>query len=267
MRLPGGIIKNKQRKRDFSFYPVTGAIEFKVAQIAEQDLSLPQMVSQVLLATLEQLAGQRVTAPDVAALCVVDRQFLMRQLQWHLGDQQTWFTANCQACRQHFDFELDIPALPVNEGGDEYPLVTVSLADGEMQFRFPNGDDQCAMCDVDENEARLLILNNCLITPVDSVDLLAQLSQEQIDSIEQAMDESSPAIVSQIEVKCANCEGINSIYLDSYQVLNRGYGDLLGDIHRIASAYHWSEQDILVLPNQRRQNYLRLIDADRGLSG
>ncbi|MDK3073550.1 hypothetical protein QO034_10540 [Sedimentitalea sp. JM2-8] len=37
---------------------------------------------------------------------------------------------------------------------------------------------------------------------------------------------------------------------------------LLDDVHRIASTYHWSEQDILALPRSRRMAYLGRIDRD-----
>jgi hypothetical protein len=37
---------------------------------------------------------------------------------------------------------------------------------------------------------------------------------------------------------------------------------MIGDVHRLASVYHWSEADILALPLPRRRRYLARLDAD-----
>lgn len=37
---------------------------------------------------------------------------------------------------------------------------------------------------------------------------------------------------------------------------------MLGDVHRLATRYHWSEEAILRLSLARRADYLSLIEAD-----
>jgi hypothetical protein len=38
----------------------------------------------------------------------------------------------------------------------------------------------------------------------------------------------------------------------------------VADVHRLARAYHWSEEDVLALPVTRRRRYLAHVDRDRG---
>ena len=52
-----------------------------------------------------------------------------------------------------------------------------------------------------------------------------------------------------------------------YGALARTPAGLLAEVHRLAWHYHWSEAEILALPRHRRQQYLRLIDAARGMTG
>jgi hypothetical protein len=35
----------------------------------------------------------------------------------------------------------------------------------------------------------------------------------------------------------------------------------IGDVHRLASHYHWSESEIIRLPQWRRESYLEMIEA------
>lgn len=55
--------------------------------------------------------------------------------------------------------------------------------------------------------------------------------------------------------------------------MNGRAGDVLHEVHQLASAYHWSERDILGLTLRRRLAYRMLLEADadagmvRGLTG
>ena len=99
MLLPGGLWHDQQRKRDFRFKPVTGNLEFGIAEIAGQGLTMPEAVNKILQLALAQLGGEAVTEQRLGELCIADRQFLMRELQLHLGDSETWYSQACRHCR------------------------------------------------------------------------------------------------------------------------------------------------------------------------
>jgi hypothetical protein len=56
------------------------------------------------------------------------------------------------------------------------------------------------------------------------------------------------------------------VQLDWYRGIHKPIDELLDQIHRLAANYHWSEQEILALPKQRRTAYLRRLDRERGVS-
>jgi hypothetical protein len=53
--------------------------------------------------------------------------------------------------------------------------------------------------------------------------------------------------------------------IDPYYCLQHRQEAISADIHTIACNYHWSEAEILALPQKRRRRYLRLIDRARGM--
>ncbi|WP_281556962.1 hypothetical protein [Thalassomonas sp. RHCl1] len=269
MLLPGGLWHEGQRKRDFAFKPVTGALEFGIAEIAGLGYAMPEAVTKILQLALAQLGGEAPTGQRIEELCIADRQFLMRELQLHLGDSETWYSQRCRHCNESFDFELDLRTLPVAEGDEHYPFVEVELDKLEVRLRLPTGCDQAMLADKEEVEIPAVLLKLCLLTQSKEVDVdafIAGLTQEEVASIEKAMEQASPGIVTDVQVSCSNCSSINPVYLDPYRLLNRGYGTLLTEIHCLARAYHWTEEQILALPVQRRAAYLTMIDADRGMS-
>jgi hypothetical protein len=268
MQLPGGVWQDLERKRSFSFAPITGQLAFNIAEITEQGGKIPETIDQVLNVALRELAGEAATLSRVATLCIGDRQFLMRELLLRFGDSQKWYSLKCCECEQIFDFEIDLVKLPVYEGSKDYPFVKILLRGSEAVFRLPNGSDQVLLTNCPAVQAQTSILINCLQADSVQTDVavfIAGLSDTEKEKIEAAMDAASPAVVTDVQATCLDCKSDNRLYIDPYELLQRGYGDLLAQVHRIATSYHWSEQQILALAIHRREHYLKMIEADRGM--
>ncbi len=94
----------------------------------------------------------------------------------------------------------------------------------------------------------------------------AVLSNEVIDRIEKAMEESDPLISFGVMAACPACGAENEIKVDLEDLaLRRLHGAqqaLLASVHRLAYHYHWNEREILATPHWRRDHYLRLIGTD-----
>lgn len=264
MQLPGGLVEDGVRRRDWAFRPVSGALELALAEAGETAASTPEAVTRVLAAALERLAGAAVTPPRVAALCVADRQFLMRELERHLGNAGGWFAATCRSCGERFDFRVDYAELPVQEARAGYPQAELAVNGRRQAFRLPTGADQERLVHLPEAEAKPWLLRQ-LAVDGDNAGLAAADIDAAAAAVESALEAVAPAIVLTVGAACPACGGSNEVALDPYQALGRRSDVLLGEVHAIASHYHWSERDILALPRQRRQSYLGLIDRARGL--
>lgn len=262
MQLPGGLVKGGIRCRQWSFNPVSGALELALAEVADRAASTPLAVTRVLSAALQHLGGEPADEERVAGLCVGDRQFLMRALEQHLGCSGGWFHADCTACGSRFDFQLDYADLPVQEAGSGYPLARIRWQGDELHFRLPTGEDQARLAEVPDGEAQTWLLRQLVQEPrlPDPVD------EQLIREVEEALEAVAPSIITRIQAGCPDCGTANTVELDPYRVLGRRSDELLLQVHQLASHYHWSEAEILGLPRDRRLHYLDLIDRSRGMS-
>lgn len=302
MNLPGGLYIEVRgeliRARDFSFRPITGALEMQLQDLlhecSAQGEAHPVWISRLLTVILARLATQKITPDDeksltlVRELCVADRHFLL--LQWRLllagGSNYEWLSAHCPACSARYDFPLEWAQLPVKPAGEHFPQISVlpsdsSINKGEViQVRVPRGSDQefIAQFHVQEaaqdqtqderqyeKELRTQLLQRLIITD-NSRALVQALDEDEIVRIETALEQAAPELAQQLQLACPECGEQHQVQLDWYRGMHKPIDELLDQIHRLAANYHWSEQEILALPKQRRTAYLRRLDRDRGVS-
>ncbi|MBP8132856.1 MAG: hypothetical protein KAY13_01165 [Zoogloea sp.] len=263
--LPGGLVTEGGLARDYAFVPADGALELALGEVAPLATSTPQAVSLTLVAALHSVAGGVASRERVDGLCVADRQFLMRQLARHLGDEGGWFDACCGACGAHFDFRLDYRDLPVKPAGPDFPRTSVRLGRRSLTLRVPTGADQLRLLDAPAAEREIHLLG-ALLDRFDGLELARGANADERRRLEATLEEIAPAVCTEVAAPCPECGHVTRVGIDPYGVLARSSDDLLGDIHRLASNYHWSEAEILALPRLRRQRYLQLIDRSRGLT-
>jgi len=144
--------------------------------------------------------------------------------------------------------------------------------DNENFFiRKPTGRDQIQwqnMSFLDENSALKDIVKRLLISKdKNNSDILGRvLKKENIDIINKKMKDFDPLIDFEIEITCPYCNEENSYIIDleghSLDKMHQSQQKLLGNIHHIASKYHWSENQILSLPLWRREEYISLIKKE-----
>jgi hypothetical protein len=256
MLLPGGILRDGERRRGFAFRPVDGALEAALADAAAAP-SVPKAVTSVLAAALAELGGEPVREEAVRDLPVGDRQFLMRQLSVHLGRDRVWLTSVCHGCAERFDVEIRQAELPVKEAGPDFPYAKA----GHLRLRVPTGADQEAIAGLSDEEAVRELFARCCVEGSQT-----ELGEEEVARAEAALEAASPEVALAALACCPACGASNEVVVDPYLGLPTHGEELFAEIHRLASTYHWSEAEILALSRARRRLYLRLIDRAHGLA-
>ena len=265
MQLPGGIVIDGKLERDFRFKDVTGALEMDLSECMASGTSQCTRVTGALEASLAQLGPTSASGQAVRNLCTGDRQFLMHRLAAHIDDGPIWLTATCGGCGAKFDVSFRHSELPVKPAGPGFPWAETALDGTPVRLRLPTGADQETIGAIaDEGEAvsrlvKLLIENR----PAASLDLAA-LSEADLDAMEAALEAVSPEVATALLARCPSCATEQSIAVPPV-TLSAQANELLSDVHRLATHYHWSERAILGLKRTRRRSYLQLIDASRGM--
>jgi len=261
MTLPGGLWRHGECRRDWSFRPLTGEIELSILEAGLGGGNIPQRVTAVLSTALAELGGAAAQPDTVRALSVADRQFLMRQLAAVTGLDDSWVGARCLACGAGFDIPVRESELPVKTAGAGYPFANVETSLGPVRFRVPVGADQEAIAGIaDPQEARRALALRCAVELPPG-----ELSEDDLERAEHALEAIAPEVATQAQTACPDCCRPATVHLDPYRWLAAADRGLFLDIHLLASAYHWSEAEILALPRERRRLYLSLVDRSRGM--
>ena len=112
-----------------------------------------------------------------------------------------------------------------------------------------------------ERGARELLARCMLNAPADA----AALSREIVRELEDALEAADPNADLAFDVHCAACGHTGTAQLDAGELLwdevDARARALLGEVHLLASAYGWSESEILGLSTARRAAYLSMVAA------
>lgn len=203
--------------------------------------------------SLEQLARLTIGERDSCLL-------KLRELTF--GSQMTGL-AKCSACGETMELKFSTRDI-MNPGEAERNEIEIfSFQDYELQFRLPNSIDLVSISKCsDSEEARDILLSRCiLLANYQGHDLSPdKLPSEVLDAVVTRMEWIDSRADIELELICSKCShrwlmafDITSFFWKEIDHWAKG---LLQDVHVLAAAYGWSENDILEMSPWRRQFYL-----------
>jgi hypothetical protein len=177
--------------------------------------------------------------------------------------------AECPQCRERLEYSLstrEIAARSQTGGIDSESHL--SFVDGGMQvqLRVPNSFDlgAVAAC-TDTATARRLLAERCVIemTRERRAVPVSELTDSAVDRIAAHLASADPQADVVIDLTCAACRHAWQVILEIESFLWIKISSLakrlLRDVHALARAYGWSEQEILSLSPLRRRAYLEMV--------
>ena len=181
---------------------------------------------------------------------------------------------NCPACDERLELDFDGRDLLASSS----PLLdpeSTELLNAESSFRFnayevtyrlPTSADLINSSDLTDSSAlKEKILQACVVSVVcdGAAKDIKELPENIFDELAQHMDKADPLANLTLAASCPACGHTWQIIFDivSYfwSEINAWAIRLLHEIHLLASAYGWSEKDLLNMSAWRRQRYLELI--------
>jgi hypothetical protein len=182
-------------------------------------------------------------------------------------DTALGFPFKCEGCGE--EIELELTLLEISEmqhGADLTQSVGADIGGRQIVVRKPTGRDQeewSRMKFIDERDSA----RGMMATLAELPELLEGIPPEELGAVEEALEKADPLVNFSCSVRCAECGVLNEHEIDLMEtalgMLNRAQKQLIVAVHRLASHYHWSEQEIFAVPDRRRQQYLELIGATR----
>ncbi|MFF8846596.1 hypothetical protein ACF08N_28425 [Streptomyces sp. NPDC015127] len=217
---------------------------------------------------LHRAARPAATADELLSVPVGEREADLFALRRALFGERMQVRVECGACGEAMEFDLDASVLTRRGALPDEPL---RVADGEwvVEFRLPTVAGLAAAATASRpDEARRRLVTDCTVRalrggePVASDELAALLPQSVEKLIAERAAEADPTADVTLNVACPECGEATPAELDitSYlwTELDTWARDLMLDVHLLASAYGWSEPEILALSPLRRRYYLEL---------
>ncbi len=270
IRLPGGLLCDDTLEREVRFRLITGGVEMSIAEAMNRIEDTPTFVTGVLTQAVHSIGDRLSTEGAIWHLCIADRQYLMMRLAGLLHQRFRWLTFTCNDCGLPFDLRIDRENIPVKEAAAGFPHATVQLAGQVVRLHVPTGSDQQQISGMATERAVRGLVSSC----IESIDggtsqesFVDGLTPTEIEQIDQALEQISPAVATGIQTDCPICHETQIVHLDPYQGEGSGIDGLYDEVHQLALHYHWDEETILNLPRFRRRRYLGLIERSLGMVG
>lgn len=174
--------------------------------------------------------------------------------------------ADCRKCRERLEFELDARALAKRcSDAPSEPIV----ARGRT-FRLPTSRDLARIAaEPDPRAAARRLLEQCRLDgstgSEDRASPAIAWTDDEIDAIGETMALGDPLAEIMVRFDCPACGASFGENLDLsaflWAEIEAQAKRLLLEVHTLASAYGWSEAEILSLNAARRDSYLAMVRA------
>jgi hypothetical protein len=194
-----------------------------------------------------------------------DRALLRLRELWFGRELQT--VTRCPRCGERLESAFQTSDLDrgsrVDPVPSRVPTLGIEQQGYEIRFRLPTSADLSSFLAVDPAQRTPLLLLQRCVTGVRregcpmAVD---ELPDKLVDAVAEQMERSDPAVLTQVELTCPAC---NDRWQSLFDIAAHLWGDLddwahhlLDEVHRLATAYGWTEAEILQMRASRRRQYL-----------
>jgi len=227
-------------------------------------LALPQRALLLLGVALPE------TPPDdLHHFSVGRRDELLLQLRAAAFGPQLEATSACPHCGEKLEMTFstdDLRASSAEAIGAE-PLA-LQIAGHSLTFRLPDALDLAELAAFsDPDLAENALLRRCVLSVSAGERALApdQLPEPVLDALAARLAEADPQAHLQLALTCPACDHRWTKAFDIvgffWHEIEAWAGRLLREVHLLASAYGWSEAEIVALSPTRRRIYLEMATA------
>lgn len=192
---------------------------------------------------------------QLADLSLGTRDAALCQVRQTLGGEQVDGVCACVACGRLSEFSLSLGDLPPPVSPPEGGIV-VAGPRGGVRVRLPTSRDLPILLSHEEADAQRALAERCLLAP-------AELDDDLIARIDAAMERFEGPAGVEVAFACAECGAANAAPLDvagfTWEAVVARAERLVEEVDTLASAYGWSEDEILALSDGRRALYCRRV--------
>lgn len=193
---------------------------------------------------------------DLENLSLGERDRLILQARCLLFGTKMIGLAECPFCKEDFECDIPIralvevqrgPATPISIQGDGFELDVRMITSGDIEAASATGN------------VRELLFKRCVLNGAWQEDKI----EEAIRTAGERLAEADPLAHISLDIACPKCSAKLSPRFDPWRFfwneIEVWAHRLLHQVHCLASAYGWTEDQILALSASRRARYLQMV--------
>jgi hypothetical protein len=226
----------------------------------------PQFPAQRAL-TLLGLAVEDAPSRDLNQLSAGERDAKLLALRAGMFGEQLVGLTSCPACAEQLEFEIEAAALNL-EARTHGVRIGLSESGYAIDLRLPTSGDLAALDPALDREAnRWQLFQRCVLRArSDDREIECSELPEAIQgAVARRLAGADPQADLHLALACPKCQHAWRTAFDIvsffWAEIENWAGRLLREVHALASAYGWSETEVLALTASRRKAYLELIEA------
>jgi hypothetical protein len=213
----------------------------------------------------------RVACPEIkpdllAEICIGERDSSLLILRSLIFGPHLKCLVVCPGCGERLELNLETDDLRTLSDLESADKISLTCSGIDIEFRLPNSLDLLAIAKAEDIEiARRILLERCIIQARMSGEDMPfdQLPCDAMDAVSTKMALADPQADIQIALSCSTCsdkwqETFDIVSFFWEEINSWAYRTLL-EVHTLASAYGWSESEILNMSPLRRQFYLEML--------
>lgn len=227
------------------------------------DVARAQRPGGLGMTFLSGLAG--LSRDTASKLSVGERDQFLSELRERLFGRTIECRSDCPDCREMLECSIDLAQLRQLPGMPAERERIVESDGLTLHWRLPTaGDLEAVSVYGNSHAARRALLQLCLIKGCgqDGTIVITELPLSAETSFSEFVQQCDPGAESVIELACPNCQRVWNETFDIVSLLWTDLNELacrlLHEVHDLASAYGWTEENILNLSAARRAAYLEL---------
>ena len=235
--------------------------------LAAWERALSQSPVQQAL-TLLSTAWPEKSVEQWANLSIGERDGYLLRFRDEVFGSEFEATTLCPMCgeRLHLTFASEAIRAQVCAPSTNNASLRMEGVDYELDYRLPTSADLIEVAAGADSDGRELLLRRCVTARREGATVDPVLLPEQIVSAAiERMTQADPQAEVRIVVACPVCPHRWSTIFDILSYLWSEIDDwaqrLLLEVHELASAYGWSEREIIAMSARRRHFYLGMVGA------
>ena len=175
---------------------------------------------------------------------------------------------SCRSCGEALELEVPVADITMPEGRLNRPPMTLSRGDYRVTFRLPSASDLALLGAADPGDAgERRLLERCIVEASDSgaARRAAELPDDLLEAVAAGMASADPQAEIELSLECPACGETFASPLDIasflWHEIEAHVAGTLRQVALLASAFGWSEREILAMNPSRRACYMELAGA------